>query len=155
HWNNKVLMYASVVLAGAVVSGFWQLYKLAGGRSAWRFVPVAWLICSLAGFENMLYGLQTSFYFTAVGVVWSLAGMSRGSWAWFAVAMPFALLASSSTLNGLLIWPIGLVVAVTRGEEMRVKAGWCLAAIVAYWLYFSGFTWPYGISPGFHGHFQD
>jgi hypothetical protein len=139
-WNTKAFMYASVVLAALVIAGFWKIYRDAGGRSTWRFVPVAWLFCSLAGFENMLYGLQAGFYFTALGVVGALALI--GSSTTVGIAAAFGALASASTFNGLLVWPIGLGVLLVRRERLALKASWLGTSLVISALYFVDFYWP-------------
>jgi hypothetical protein len=142
HWNLRHEMYVSVLLAACVVWGLWRLYRLTGARSPLLFAPVAWLVCSLAQYENMLYGLLMSQYFTLVGMVWALVLLFRGTAASIVAAAGCGAVASCSVVNGFLVWPIGLLVLVARGARARHLLLWCTLAALTALVFFHGYTWP-------------
>lgn len=145
-WNLKVEMYVSAVLAGLTVLGMWRLYRRAGGTDLLFFAPVAWLFCNLSQYENMLYGLLMCHYFTTAGAVWALVFLARRSGAGLLLAVLCGLVASLSVLNGLLIWPLGLLLLLAWGERPSRTGAWLLAGAAASALYFLGFTKPAGLA---------
>ncbi|MFL6263125.1 MAG: hypothetical protein ACJ76Y_25790 [Thermoanaerobaculia bacterium] len=145
-WNLRAEMYVSAILAGLVVLGLWRLYRLAGGASLLLFAPVSWLYCNFSQYESMLYGLLMCHYFTAAGVVWALVFLARRSGTGIVLAVLCGLIASFSTLNGLLVWPLGLVSLLARGERPARTIAWIAAGAAAFVLYFFDFQQPPGLA---------
>jgi hypothetical protein len=145
-WNLKAEMYVSAALAALIVLGLWRLYRLAGGASLLLFAPVSWLYCNLSQYENMLYGLLMCHYFTAAGVIWALVFLARRSGTGIVLAVLCGLIASFSTLNGLLIWPLGLVPLLAREERPARMITWIAAGAAAFTLYFFDFQQPPGLA---------
>lgn len=141
-WDTKAEMYLSVLLAGLVILGLWRLYRRSGGESLLLFAPVAWLVCSLSQFQNMLYGMMICHYFTLIGVVWALVLLARRSVPGLVAAVLCGLLASFSIANGLLVWPVGLALLLAWGGRRGLTAAWTVASIAATLLYFHGFQRP-------------
>jgi hypothetical protein len=151
-WNLKAEMYASAVLAGLIVLGLWLLYRRAGGADLLLFAPVAWLYCNLSQYENMLYGLLMCHYYAAAGIVWTLVFLARRSVAGFALACLCGVAASLSLLNGLLVWPLGLLLLLAWGEGRWRTAAWILAGAATFAVFFHGWEPPQGLAamhPGF------
>ena len=146
-WNTVAEMYLSVALAGLVILGLWKLYRISGGEDLLLFAPVAWLVCSLSQFQNMLYGMMMCHYFTTLGVVWALVFLARRSAGGLAAAVLCGLVASFSILNGLLIWPIGLILLLAWGERRWLTATWAVVSLGATLLYFYRFQMPAGGPP--------
>jgi hypothetical protein len=146
-WDTRAEMYLSVVLAGLVLLGLWRLYRLAGGDGALLFAPTAWLVCSLAQFQNMLYGMMICHYFTLLGVVWALVFLARGSAGGLAAAVLCGATASYSIANGLLVWPVGLALLLVQGVRRSLTAAWAAASVVMTALYFYRFQMPAGTPP--------
>ncbi|MFL6195902.1 MAG: hypothetical protein ACJ75H_17110 [Thermoanaerobaculia bacterium] len=144
-WSPRAEMYVSAVLAGLVVLGLWRLYRRAGGADLLIFAPAAWLFCNLAQYENMLYGLQMCHYFTALGIVWALVFLARGSAPGIGLAALSGFTASVSILNGFLVWPAGLFLLLARRERWGRIAAWCLAGAATSVLFFLGYVPPAGI----------
>jgi hypothetical protein len=145
-WNTVAEMYLSVVLAGLVILGLWKLYRRSGGEDLLLFAPVAWLVCSLSQYQNILFGMMMCHYFTLLGVVWALVFLARRSAAGLVAAVLCGLLASFSILNGLLIWPVGLLLLLAWGERRSLTAAWTVASLGATLLYFYRFQMP-GTAP--------
>ena len=91
-WNRVAEMYVSAFLSVLIVLGLWRLYRRCGGGGLLLFAPLAWLACSLAQYEILLYGLLTCHYFTILGFVWALVFLDRPGAGSFAAAVFFAFL---------------------------------------------------------------
>jgi hypothetical protein len=146
-WDNLVEMYVSFVVVCLTVLGIWRIYRRAGGTSLLAFAPVAWVMCSFLQYQNMFYGLQLTFYFTTLGVVWALALLGTETLACVVGAAFFGFVASFSTLNGMLVWPIGLaLLALGRARRTHLLV-WAGAAVACFTLYFHGFEMPPQTAP--------
>jgi hypothetical protein len=138
-WNPVVEMYVSALLTALIACGIWTLYRAAGpGRPAY-FVPAALLLCSLAQYMNILYGLMTCHYFTIAGMVWTIVFLTRGALP-AAIACAFAALVS--TLSALVIAPIGLLVLVMTRQKPARCIVWSAAMAVCGFVYFYAYHRP-------------
>src|SRR6185436_3405908 len=140
--NPFVDMYASACLTALIAWGIWKLYRAAGpGRPAY-FVPAALLLCSLAQYMNILYGLMTCHYFTIAGMVWTIVFLTRRTWTGLAAAIACGFAALVSTLNAVIIAPIGLLVLVmTRQKPVRWIV-WIAAMLACGIVYFYAYQRP-------------
>ena len=147
-WDPRVDMYASALLTGLIAWGIWKVYRSAGpGRPAY-FVPVALLLCSLAQYMNMLYGLMTCHYFTMAGMVWAIAFLQKRTWRALAAAIVCAFAAMLSTLNAIVIGPIGLFVLVMMRQKPSRWIAWSVAMMGCGYVYFRDYKRP-GQIPAF------
>src|SRR5262245_666939 len=89
-WNPIVDMYVSALMTPLIAWGISELYRAAGSGHPSYFLPVAWLLCSLAQYMNILYGLMTCHYFTMAGMIWAIVFLLRRTWAAFAAAFACA-----------------------------------------------------------------
>jgi len=141
-WNPVVEMYVSALLVGVITFGIWKLYRHAGGCEPLFFLPAALLLCSLAQYMNILYGLMTCHYFTVTGIVWSLVFLLRRTWMGLLAAIAAGFLAMMSTLNAIVIWPLGLLVLLLTRQKWPRWALWILAMIAIVMVYFHGYQTP-------------
>ncbi|HEV8240581.1 MAG TPA: hypothetical protein VGS57_14525 [Thermoanaerobaculia bacterium] len=146
NWDTRAEMWASVALAALTVFGLWRLYRHLGGDDLLLFAPVAWLVCSLGHYENMLYGMMVSWYFVVVGVVWMLVLLSAPGALLVAGAVLCAFTAAFTNLNGLLVFPLGLGMLLVY-RRWRAAAVWLAVSIGAFVLYFVRFQMPGGQPP--------
>ena len=146
-WDTKAEMYLSVVLAGLVILGLWRLYRRSGGESLLLFAPVPWLVCSLAQYQNMLFGMMMCHYFTLLGVIWAFVFLDRRSAGGLAAAVLCGLTATYSIANGLLIWPVGLLLLFVLRARRALAVAWTAASLLATALYFYRFQVPGGTPP--------
>jgi hypothetical protein len=145
-WNMVAEMYLSAVLAGLIIYGLWKIYRRSVGHDLLLFAPVAWLVCSLAQYENMLYGMMMCFYFTVLGVVWALVFLAWRSLGGVLLAILCGFMASFSILNGFVVWPVGLLLLlVWRDRPWRI-ALWAAGGLGSALLYFRDFQ----IAPNTH-----
>ena len=141
-WNPIVEMYASACLLACISWGLWRLYVAAGGPNTLSLWPVAFLLCSLAQYMNMLYGIMTCHYFSIAGMVWALVFLSRSSKGSIVAAAGAGTFAMLSTLNAILIWPAGLAVLLLTRQSRARKALWILSATIVTVVYFAHYQSP-------------
>lgn len=112
-------------------------------------VPLLLLLFSFAQYENWLFAFQTNFLLAACGIACCLYGVTPPTPEYppgrsrFALALGGAVIASLSTLGGLLVWPT-FFPAIWRFGRWRA-AIWCASAAVIIIPYFIGF--PRGATP--------
>ncbi|MEO6326406.1 MAG: hypothetical protein ABIT01_16270 [Thermoanaerobaculia bacterium] len=141
-WNPVAEMYVSAVLVGLVAFGIWNLYRTAVDEPAWRFWPVPLLLCIPAQHMNMLYGLMTCHYFTVAGMVWTLVFLLRKTRRSFVAAIAASFVALFSTLNGIIVFPIGFVVLCLNRQSVARRRAWLLASATLVAAYFSKYQVP-------------
>ncbi|GAB3284167.1 hypothetical protein GCM10027347_61040 [Larkinella harenae] len=114
--------------------------------AVWMALPVSLLIFNLSQWENMLWGMAALQNFTvmtlAVATFYQLAFQNRVGW----LAILFPVLATLTSGNGLLIWPVGLIILVLRQDYSGVIR-WLLATAITFRLYFLGYEKPAGNPP--------
>ena len=110
-------------------------------------VPVALLLFNLSQWENMFWGMASLQNFSVV--LWVLAAFylltHTDRWG---LALPMAVLATLTSGNGLLVWPLGFVLLILapavrsvspKPKKLRPLLVWSVAALVVIGLYFWGF----------------
>ena len=148
HFDTKSIMYLSAALFSVSYLLFLLLYRIYAvrwlGPLPTLFVGCLWF--SLADFENALWGFQFAWYL----VVFCLLAMCLClSWRPVTVlgvgaAAGFAIIASYSSLQGLILWAVGVLVLMWRirdpGRAVRACGAWLAAGIVTTALYLDGFN---------------
>jgi hypothetical protein len=126
------------------------------------FVPVPFLVFSLRQYENMLWGNQISFGLAQSFSVLSLyllhacsglGGVRRT--AAFSAGLLAATVASFSAVQGLLIWPAGLLLLLVSSPSRAAKGGfvvgWALAGAAQWAVYLSDYDRPRGAPSVLYG----
>ena len=122
-------------------------------------LPVALLLFNLSQWENMFWGMASLQNFSVV--LWVLGAFYLLTYAdrW-GLALLMAILATLTSGNGLMIWPLGFVLLVLqpivrsvmpKPKKLRPLISWAVAAVVVIGLYFWGFEKPGGthaVRPG-------
>ncbi|RRB07130.1 hypothetical protein [Larkinella rosea] len=139
----------SLVLLLAV---FVRALRRAGG-TVWMALPVSLLLFNLSQWENMLWGMAALQNFTvialAVATFYELAFRNRVSW----LAVLLAVAATLTSGNGLMVWPVGLVLIFLRQDYVGVLR-WLAALAITFRLYFLGYKSPPG-NPADQGSLAD
>ncbi len=115
-------------------------------------LPVALLLFNLSQWENMFWGMASLQNFSVV--LWVLAAfyLLTHTERWM-LALPMAVLATLTSGNGLLVWPLGLALLVLhpavrsvspKPKKLRPLLVWLVTALVVIGLYFWGFEKPGG-----------
>lgn len=134
--------------------------SLARPHSVVYALPIALLLFNLSQWENMYWGMAALQNFSVV--LWVTATFYFLSYTrLWGVALVSATLATLTSGNGLMVWPIGFVILVLRfpafipsggRQPFRALIGWLAGAALVIGLYFMGFEKPGGIDyvkPGF------
>ena len=106
------------------------------------YLPVAFLMLSLGQSGDTLFGFQLAWYM----IVLALAGViflldsRRESWLLLFAAVGIAVIGSYSSLQGLFIWPAGLIILLWRHRSRAFVATWLVSAVVTVGVYFYHFN---------------
>ncbi len=133
HMNEVVDMLVGAGLltaaAGVVV---WLAARSLRLPMPW-LIPVPWLLLGLAQVENTLWAYQLAWMliiFLTASVL-ALIELAQKRPSLVAAAVALALVASFSSLQGLLIWPVGLVYGLACGWGRRRFLLWAGIGVVA------------------------
>jgi hypothetical protein len=138
--NAKTDMYLSVLVVTLAVVLLIYLAKRTLKLHPLYLVPVAFLLFDWVQVENLLWAFQFAWMLISCSLILALVGLEhRNKWAWFLLACAAALIGSFSSLQGLLIWPVGLLYAGLAGWNLRWLASWAGIGLVAVLIYLWGF----------------
>jgi uncharacterized Tic20 family protein len=130
-YDSVAEMYLILICFLATLLGLLLVFRgnIIGGNGGWQlllFLPVSLLVFSLRQHENMLFGYQINFAFTqtfgvlAFFLLYASARRSSGRFA-FLGAVVTGTVASFSTAQGLLVWPVGLLQLLISPVERKAK----------------------------------
>ena len=102
------------------------------------YLPVAFLVFTLGQFENTLLGYQLWLYLVIaiLAATIFLLNLRRVSWIILFAAIAMAVMGSYSALDGLVIWPAGLVVLLWKNRPRAFVLTWLISGIATTGLYF-------------------
>ena len=141
-FNTKILIGMSALLQFASFICLIGVFRLYSHKKVTAFsvavLGLAWF--SLGGIDNALWGFQLQIYLTVFFLVLvpALLALSREPRRWSAVALVGSIIcavaASLCTIQGLVAWPVGLLVLLWAGVESKRQRQrivmWCATAIV-------------------------
>jgi hypothetical protein len=107
----------------------------------WLFyLPLAVLMLSFVQFTNSLWGFQAAWFIVLASFATTLVALDRPRLdeAALIIAMIAAVVGSFSLLQGLLIWPVGLLLLYQRRRPWKYVAVWCAAGVLTVFLYTRG-----------------
>jgi hypothetical protein len=159
-----LMVVGNLSLAGLLLV-FCQVLRRQGQPLIWA-LPVSLLLFNLSHWENMFWGMAALQNFSVV--FWVILTLYLISYRYhWSLALITAVLATLTSGNGLLVWPIGLGLTILgtpgtehvpadkpSGKSVRRVVGWLAAAAVVIALYFIGFEKPAGNPPD-RGSFSD
>ena len=130
-----MLVSATMLVAGVALL-CWLAARTLRVSAAW-IVPLPFILLSFVQTENALHAIQLSWtviiLLTALAL--ALLELGGGRWVLFGLACLASALASYSSLQGLLVWPVGLLYGFLAGWRRTQGAVWVLLAAVAVFLY--------------------
>ena len=102
------------------------------------YLPFAFLVFTLGQFENTLLGYQLWLYLVIaiLAATIFLLNLRRVSWIILFAAIAMAVMGSYSALDGLVIWPAGLVVLLWKNRPRAFVLTWLISGIATTGLYF-------------------
>jgi len=156
HYNNLAEMCVSWLLICLSCFVLLRLYLRSVKASIFNlvgFIPVSWMLFSVVQWENLLWGFQLCVFILELFLVLSiyLLATAKGFDYRFFLSLICGYICSFTILQGLMIWPTGLMQIILMGLAQPVKsrrsiiqAGviWLMAAIIACVLYFIGYVQP-------------
>jgi hypothetical protein len=150
--NLFVEMYLSaLILVASIALCIWT-HKRRSPSTHWIFYcPVAILLLSFVQYENTLSGFQVCWYFVlaALAVTLFFLDSPRFGWTPLICAVVAAVVGSYSAIQGLYIWPVGLLLLYQRRRSLRDLVTWVAAGVAttAVFFYHLGGS-SFGESPG-------
>ncbi len=150
HYNITVEEYVSALMLFAATAVFIWCHKRRSPQTPLLFYcPVAFLTLTLAEWQNTIWGFQMAWYLVLLSLAMAIAFLDRLRFTWpvFSVAIVVAIVGSYSSLQGLLIWPIGLVLLYQRRRPVRALIVWVMVAGATTVLYFHNFTSSKAFNP--------
>jgi hypothetical protein len=139
HLNTVVEAYVSGLLLLASISLIICAHKRRSpGTNLIWYVPVVALLVSVVQYQDTLWGFQLAWYLVYVALASSLFLLDRLRLTWLALggAVILAVVGSYSSLQGLLIWPVGLLLLCQRNRAPRKLLVWLGCAVVTAAVYF-------------------
>jgi hypothetical protein len=143
HWNDFAFYFFSAALLTATVAIIIWVYRVEVKRSPLWFVFIPLVGFTLAQHENTLWAFQTAWFIVLLSVIGGLAILVSDrviTTPRLLLAGLFGILGSYSSLQGLLIWPIGLVLLFAAGRQAWARICWALAGTFVTIFYFLGFN---------------
>jgi len=137
HMNQVVdLLVSATMLVAGVIILCWLAARTLRLSPAW-VAPLPFVLLSFVQTENALNAIQLSWtviiLLTAVAL--AVLEVAERRWILFAAAALAAALASFSSLQGLLVWPVGLVYGTAAGWRRSQAVVWVVLAAGAAVLY--------------------
>ena len=143
HYNITVEEYLSALMLFASTALLIWCHKRRSPHTPLLFYcPIAFLTLTLAQWQNTIWGFQMAWYLVLLSLTLAIALLDRPRFGWtiFALATLVAVVGSYSSLQGLLIWPVGLALLYQRRRPLRGIIVWVIAAGATIVLYFYNFT---------------
>jgi hypothetical protein len=153
HWNMMIEMYIiqGLLAVSLAIYLYVALKSCRGKNISWPLVAIPWLVFSWRQNQNFQWGWQIGFVLACVASVsalFFLEGLKipdRPALK-YASAVVCATIASFSSAQGLLIWPVGLLLLLmVLGTQPRRPfwiAGWGCLGVIEWLAYFWHYTEP-------------
>ncbi len=145
HYNTIVEQYLSGALLVASTAIIIWAHKRRSPDINWLwYVPVAAALLSLVQYQNTLWGFQLAWYMVYLSLALSLLLLDRRNLTWLAlgIAIVVAIVGSYSSAQGLLIWPVGLLLLYQRNRSRSMSLTWLACAVVTAVVYFYNLSAP-------------
>ena len=132
----------ALMLFAATALIIWAHWRRSRRTPLLFYVPVAFLMLTIAQWQNMLWGFQLAWYLVLLSLAAAIALLDRVRLTWpiWSAAIVVAIVGSYSSLQGLLIWPVGLFLLYHRRRSWPFWAGWIVATALTTAFYFHNYT---------------
>jgi hypothetical protein len=143
HFNVLVEDYLSGMMLVAAAALLIWAHRSRSTSTPWiAYVPVAFLMLSAAQWGTTLYGFEIGWALIMLALATALFLLDRPvlHGLSFAVAIIAGMVASFTSLQGLLIWPAGLALIHQRGRPRSQLVTWIASGIAATAIYFVGWN---------------
>ena len=143
HFNVVTEEYLSALMLFGGTALVIGAHKRRSPQRRWIwYCPVAFLMLSLAQAANALWGFQMCWYLVLLMVALSLFLLDHEAQPWpvFGGAIAAAVVANFSCVQGLLVWPVGLLLIYLRRRPRPLAMAWIVAGVLTVVIYFVGFN---------------
>lgn len=151
HFNIQVEEYLSAAMLFAATALLIWAHKRRVPSTPWLYYcPVAFLMLSFVQYGNTLWGFQMAWYLVMLALATALFILDRPTLTrvTFVAAVVAGVVGSFSSLQGLLIWPAGLILIYHRRRAIHFTLTWIAAGVASVVIYFFHFGNPGGADPG-------
>lgn len=142
HFNTKVEMFVGAGLLTLGLLALLGAQSRVSSRPLALMVPVGFVGLSLIQYLTTLHGYAVSLYLIVAAVMLALFCLLRSESpsgrAWALAAVLLGLVASYSSLQGMAVWPAGLLLLVVRGRSPRAAVLWSATGVGALAIYLLG-----------------
>ena len=138
HFNIRVEEFFSGMMLVAATFLLIHAHKRRSPAVPWLYYcPVVILACSVVQYAATLWGFQMAWYLVLLALAFVVVFIDRNEVTALALAFAIgaAVIGSFSSLQGLLVWPIGVVLIVYRGRSRAIVATWIVAGCMTTALY--------------------
>jgi hypothetical protein len=150
HYNILVEEFVGALML-FVATGLliWSHRRRSPATPLLYYCPVAFLTLTLSQWQNTLWGFQMAWYLVvlALAVTIVLLDLEQFAMVAFVAAIAAAVVGSYSSLQGLLIWPVGLLLLYQRRRPLWAGTIWIAAAAATTILYFHNFAGSNAFDP--------
>ncbi len=133
HFDIIAEDYLSGLILAATVGILILAHRRRSPAIPWIYYsPVALVLFSLVQWDNTLWGFQIAWYIITLALAGTIFLLDRPvlTGAALAGAVAVAAVGSFSSLQGLLIWPVGLVLLLQRRRSRNSVIIWVVAALI-------------------------
>ncbi len=138
HFNVRVEELVSGLMLVSATFLLIHAHKRRSPTIPWLYYcPVVILACSVVQYGATLWGFQLAWYLVllALASVVVLIDRTEVTVLTLALAIVAGVIGSFSSLQGLLVWPIGMVLILYRGRSRHIATAWIVAGCVTTALY--------------------
>ena len=149
HFNIEIEEdLSALILVAATAVLIWTHKRRSPATPLLFYCPVAFLMLTFAQWGNALFGFQIAWFLCLFAVVLVIALLDRPvlTRPTLVAAALLAVVASYTLVQGLLIWPVGLLLLYVRRRPRWTLFAWVAAAVLTAALYFYNLT-PANDSP--------
>ncbi len=141
-FDTKAAMYVGACLVTLSFLFLAFIFVKRQGFKLWALAPIAYLFFSLSTSQNILWGFQLAWHMVLIcflGMIFCLeqSGKNKGA---FALSLLLAVIASFSSLQGLFLWPVGIIYLLLNDFTRAQKSTWVILGLLAIIFYFIGFN---------------
>ena len=153
HWNGRYEIALSLICSGISLWLVWRQFH-ARGFSPWLTVLAAWLLFSMAAYENwyqsynLIFVMCTTAYLAGIHLLIPKLGAVNGagsiSWPRLLFAILMGFVCTFSLASGFLYWPFAWVALGLARPRPAQHIAMLIGAAVALYGNFNGFSRPAG-----------
>ena len=139
HFNVKGEEFLSGFMLVAATFLLIHAHKRRSPNIPWLYYcPVVILACSIVQYAATLWGFQLAWYFVLLALACVVVLLDRNQLSAAAVALAIAagVIGSFSSLQGLIVWPVGLALIFYRRRSRGIVVAWIAASCITTAIYF-------------------